>query len=78
MRLTLIALSLLLSSAAYAAEQPAGDVPTKEAKEDTKKVDADTVKASAEEDAQPDQLVKAVRHAREQERLDGIHVARDA
>jgi carboxypeptidase C (cathepsin A) len=53
MRLTLIALSLLLSSAAYAAEQPAGDVPTKEAKEDTKKVDADTVKASAEEDAQP-------------------------
>ena len=48
MRLTLIALSLLLSSAAYAAEQPAGDVPTKEAKEDTKKVDADTVKASAE------------------------------
>ncbi|HEV8408077.1 MAG TPA: peptidase S10 [Sphingomicrobium sp.] len=50
----LLALSLLLSSAAYAAdEQPAGDVPTKEAKAEAPKPDADTVKASAEEDAQP-------------------------
>ena len=51
---TLLALSLLLSSAAYAAdEQPAGDVPTKEAKAEAPKPDADTVKASVEEDAQP-------------------------
>lgn len=51
---SLLALSLLLSSAAYAAdEQPAGDVPTKEAKADAPKPDADTVKASVEEDAQP-------------------------
>ena len=34
MRLSLLALSLLLSSAAHAADQqPAGDVPTKEAKD---------------------------------------------
>jgi carboxypeptidase C (cathepsin A) len=51
---SLLALSLLLSSAAYAAdEQPAGDVPTKEAKTEAAKPDADTVKASVEEDAQP-------------------------
>lgn len=51
---SLLALSLLLSSAAYAADQqPAGDVPTKEAKTEAAKPDADTVKASVEEDAQP-------------------------
>jgi len=51
---SLIALTLLLSTAAYAAdEQPAGDVPTKEAKAEAEKPDADTVKASVEEDAQP-------------------------
>lgn len=51
---SLLALSLLFSSAAYAAdEQPAGDVPTKEAKAEAAKPDADTVKASVEEDAQP-------------------------
>jgi carboxypeptidase C (cathepsin A) len=53
MRSTLLALSLLLSSAAYAADQPAGDVPSKDVKEEAKKPDADTVKASVEEDAQP-------------------------
>jgi len=54
MRSTLLALSLLLSSAAYAADQqPAGDVPTKESKEEAPKPDADTVKASVDEDAQP-------------------------
>ena len=47
MRSSLIALTLLLSTAAYAAdEQPAGDVPTKEAKDEAKKPDPDTVKAS--------------------------------
>ena len=53
MRSTLLALSLLLSSAAYAADQPAGDVPPKDVKADEKKADDDTVKASVEEDAQP-------------------------
>jgi carboxypeptidase C (cathepsin A) len=54
MRSSLLALSLLLSSGAYAAdEQPAGDVPTKEAKAEAPKPDADTVKASVEEDEQP-------------------------
>jgi carboxypeptidase C (cathepsin A) len=53
MRSTLLALSLFLSSAAYAADQPAGDVPSKDVKEEAKKPDADTVKASVEEDAQP-------------------------
>jgi carboxypeptidase C (cathepsin A) len=53
MRSTLLALSLLLSSAAYAADQPAGDVPPKDVKEEAKKPDVDTVKASVEEDAQP-------------------------
>jgi carboxypeptidase C (cathepsin A) len=51
---SLLALSLLLSSASYAAdEQPAGDVPTKESKAAAPKPDADTIKASVEEDAQP-------------------------
>jgi carboxypeptidase C (cathepsin A) len=55
MRSTLLALSLslLLSSAAYAADQPAGDVPPKDVKEEAQKPDADTVKASVDEDAQP-------------------------
>ena len=54
MRSTLLALSLLLSSASYAADQaPAGDVPPKDVKVDEKKADADTVKASVEEDDQP-------------------------
>jgi carboxypeptidase C (cathepsin A) len=53
MRSTLLALSLLLSSAAFAADQPAGDVPPKDVKADEKKADSDTVKASVEEDAQP-------------------------
>jgi carboxypeptidase C (cathepsin A) len=54
MRSSLLALSLLLSSTAFAADdQPAGDVPTKEAKTETPKPDADTVKASVDEDAQP-------------------------
>ena len=39
MRSTLFALSLLLSSAAYAADQPAGDVPPKDVKADDKKAD---------------------------------------
>ena len=47
MRPTLLALSLLLSSAAFAADDPpAGDVPTKEAKTAATKPDTDTVKAS--------------------------------
>lgn len=51
---SLLAVSLLLSSAAFAAaDQPAGDVPTKEAKAEASKPDADAVKASVEEDAQP-------------------------
>jgi carboxypeptidase C (cathepsin A) len=52
----LIALSLLLSSAAYAADEtPAGDVPSKDVKSDKDKGkdDKDTAKASVEEDAQP-------------------------
>src|SRR3954451_21094036 len=53
MRTSLLAIALLLSSTAYAADQPAGDVPPKDVKADEKKSDADTVKASAEEDAQP-------------------------
>jgi carboxypeptidase C (cathepsin A) len=53
MRATLLTLSLLLSSAAFAADTPAGDVPTKEAKADAQKTDSDVVKASVEEDAQP-------------------------
>jgi carboxypeptidase C (cathepsin A) len=54
MRASVILLSLLLSSAAYAAaDTPAGDAPTKEAKAEAEKPDPDTVKASVEEDAQP-------------------------
>ena len=45
MRTTLFALTLLLSTAAYAADQqPAGDAPSKEAKADAAKPDPDTVK----------------------------------
>jgi carboxypeptidase C (cathepsin A) len=55
MRSTFLAISLLLSSAAYAAAPPAGDVPSKDVKAEAQKPDADkdTVKASVEEDAQP-------------------------
>jgi len=53
MRAALLTLSLLLSSAAFAADTPAGDVPTKDAKAEAQKTDSDTVKASVEEDAQP-------------------------
>src|SRR6185503_14808982 len=53
MRAALLTLSLLLSSAAFAADTPAGDVPTKNAKAEAQKTDSDTVKASVEEDAQP-------------------------
>lgn len=54
MRTSLLALSLLLSTAAVAADQaPAGDVPPKDVKAEASKSDSDTVKASVEEDAQP-------------------------
>ena len=53
MRASLVALSLLLSSAAFAADQPAGDVPDKNAKPAAAKADDDTIKASVQEDAQP-------------------------
>ena len=53
MRSTLVALLLLLSSAAYAADTPAGDVPSKEVKADAPKPNKDVVKASVEEDEQP-------------------------
>src|SRR5690348_4974330 len=54
MRSPLIAALLLASTTAYGqANAPAGDVPTKEAKAEAEKPDADTVKASVEEDAQP-------------------------
>jgi carboxypeptidase C (cathepsin A) len=54
MRSTLLALTLLLSSTAFAADNPpAGDVPPKDVKAETPKSEADTVKASVEEDAQP-------------------------
>jgi len=53
MRATLLTLSLLLSSAAFAADTPAGDVPSKDTKAEAQKTDSDTVKASVEEDAQP-------------------------
>ena len=50
----LLLLSLLLSSAVYAADpQPAGDVPSKEDKAEAPKPDEDTIKASVDEDAQP-------------------------
>lgn len=53
MRSTLLAITLLLSSAAYAADTPAGDVPPKDVKAEASASDKDTVKASVEEDAQP-------------------------
>lgn len=53
MRFALFALPLLLSTAAYAADTPAGDVPPKDVKSDAAKADEDIVKASVEEDAQP-------------------------
>jgi carboxypeptidase C (cathepsin A) len=53
MRAALLTLSLLLSSAAFAADTPAGDVPTKDTKAEASKTDTDTVKASVDEDAQP-------------------------
>jgi len=53
MRAALLTLSLLMSSAAFAADTPAGDVPTKDTKAEAQKTDSDTVKASVEEDAQP-------------------------
>jgi carboxypeptidase C (cathepsin A) len=54
MRVSLFALSLLLSGAAYAADNPpAGDVPPKDVKAEAPKEDKDVVKASVEEDAQP-------------------------
>ncbi|MES2135744.1 MAG: peptidase S10 [Pseudomonadota bacterium] len=53
MRSSLLALSLLLSSAAFAADKtPAGDVPPKDSKAEAPK-DQDTIKASVQEDAQP-------------------------
>jgi carboxypeptidase C (cathepsin A) len=54
MRSPLLAALLLASTAVYGqANAPAGDVPTKEAKAAADKPDADTVKASVDEDAQP-------------------------
>jgi carboxypeptidase C (cathepsin A) len=54
MRLSLIALSLLLSSTAGALNaQSAGDAPSPEAKAEAPKPDKDVVKASVEEDEQP-------------------------
>ena len=53
MRTAFFGLSLLLSSAAFAADTPAGDVPPKETKGEPAKADQDTVKASVQEDAQP-------------------------
>jgi carboxypeptidase C (cathepsin A) len=52
MRSSLLALSLLLSSAAFAADTPPGDTPPKDTKAaDAPKPDADAVKASVDEDA---------------------------
>src|SRR4051794_19368592 len=55
MRLSLIALPLLLSSAAFAADPnaPAGDTPSSEAKAVAPKPDPDIAAASVVEDAQP-------------------------
>ena len=54
MRSSLLALALLLSTAAFAADDtPAGDVPSKDAKAEAPKPEPDTVKASVAEDAQP-------------------------
>ena len=54
MRASLLALSLLLSSAAIAADDPpAGDVPSKDQKQATAAKPEDTAKASVAEDAMP-------------------------
>ena len=53
MRSTPFAIALMLSAPAFAQNTPAGDVPSKDAKTDSAKVDKDVVKASVEEDAQP-------------------------
>lgn len=53
MRSSLLALSLLLSSAAFAADTPAGDVPNKDAKPEAASTEgSDSAKASAQEDSQ--------------------------
>ena len=52
MRISLLALALVLSAPAFAQDDPAGDVPPKDAKGEAK-ADKDVVKASVEEDAQP-------------------------
>ena len=52
MRISLLALALVLSAPAYAQDDPAGDVPPKDAKGEAKP-DKDVVKASVDEDAQP-------------------------
>jgi carboxypeptidase C (cathepsin A) len=51
-RTSLLAIALALSSPAFAQDTPAGDTPSKEAK-DAAKPNPDQVKATAEEDAQP-------------------------
>jgi len=64
MRSSLIALSLLLSSAAYAADPPApaaGDVPSKDAKAEAPKPDPDVAAASVAETAQPQKRSIAIR-----------------
>ena len=54
MRSSLLAIALVLSAPAYAADDtPAGDVPPKNVKAEPPKEDKDVVKASVEEDAQP-------------------------
>jgi carboxypeptidase C (cathepsin A) len=54
MRSSLLAIALVLSAPAFAADDPpAGDVPPKNVKAETPKEDKDTAKASVEEDAQP-------------------------
>ena len=55
MRSSLLALSLLLSTTAFAADTPApaGDAPPAKAKEEAAKPDPDVAAASVEEDAQP-------------------------
>ena len=52
-RTSSFAIALALSSAAFAQSAPAGDTPSKEAKEEAAKPNPDQVKASVEEDAQP-------------------------
>ena len=53
MRLSLLVIALVLSAPVFAQGAPAGDVPSKDAKEDSAKADKDVVKASVDEDAQP-------------------------